>query len=84
MENNNKLNINFDHLNYTNNYHTWTNQISNDNRNKEWIISHVPNHNIVWGKILNKNLQNTNLKEITLSHYTIDATSNHSTKLIPC
>ena len=83
---NNELNINFDHLNYTNNHHTWTNQISKDNRTKEWIASYTSDQKTTWGKVLNKNIHDMDQKKntITISHHTIDTTTNHNTKLTPC
>ena len=83
---NNKLNTNFDHLIYTNNHHTWTNQISEDNRVKEWIVSYMPNQETAWGKILNKNIQSTdkNKNTITISHHITNTGTNNNTVLTPC
>jgi len=82
---NNKSNAQYDKLTYKKNYqHEWTNQITTDNRYKEWFVSSSTNQNLIWGKIIDKGNAEKKNKKALVAHHKVNKEEENIFKLIPC
>jgi ribonuclease HI len=84
METDNKLNNKYINLDLKANHYTWTNNISLDNRIKDWIVTLTKDQDIIWGKAIDKGNKNNKYKKTSISHLIWKKRIDLNFDLIPC
>jgi hypothetical protein len=80
----NKINNRYSNKNFINNNYKWTNDISPDNRIRDWVAILNKCQEITLGKTIEKGNKDKQLKKIIISHHINKEILKGSFKLTPC